>query len=50
MNQFSLDHLDSTEFEEFCFDLLGSLGFTNLDWRKGTALLQRTVMGFNTAE
>jgi hypothetical protein len=36
MNQFSLDHLDSTEFEEFCFDLLGSLGFTNLDWRKGT--------------
>lgn len=29
-------HLTPTEFEEFCFDLLGAMGFTNLNWRKGT--------------
>jgi len=29
-------HLDETEFEDFCFDLLDALGFVNLDWRKGT--------------
>jgi Restriction endonuclease len=33
-----LDDLDETEFEEFCFDLLGQLGFVNVDWRKGTGL------------
>ena len=30
------DHLDSTQFESFCFDLLHLLGFKNIDWRKGT--------------
>ncbi|MFI0406014.1 restriction endonuclease [Actinomadura sp. 3N508] len=34
----NLDVLDNTEFEEFCFELLGELGFVNIDWRKGTAL------------
>lgn len=29
-------HLDETEFEDFCLDLLDALGFVNLDWRKGT--------------
>ena len=33
---FSLDHLNDTQFEEFCFDLLQKLGFVNIDWRKGT--------------
>jgi hypothetical protein len=33
-----LNDLDPTEFEEFCFELLRSLGFVNLDWRKGTGL------------
>jgi len=32
------DGLDETEFEEFCFELLGELGFVNADWRKGTGL------------
>ncbi|MGY4768964.1 restriction endonuclease [Kribbella sp. CWNU-51] len=32
----SFDNLDPTDFEEFCFDLLGELGFVNVDWRKGT--------------
>ena len=32
------DEMDSTEFEEFCFDLLRELGFVNIDWRKGTGL------------
>jgi hypothetical protein len=36
MPPFSLDHLDETTFEEFCFDLLGELGFVNRNWRKGT--------------
>lgn len=38
MKPFSLDHLTPTEFENFCFDLLGELGFTNISWRKGTGL------------
>ncbi len=38
MDTFSLDHLSDTQFEEFCYDLLGELGFVNLDWRKGTGL------------
>jgi len=38
MDQFSLNHLNDVEFEQFCFDLLQALGFTNMDWRKGTGL------------
>lgn len=38
MKPFSLDHLSETEFEQFCFDLLGELGFLNRQWRKGTGL------------
>lgn len=34
--KFSFDHLSSTEFENFCYELLGELGFINLNWRKGT--------------
>lgn len=33
---FSFDHLNDTQFEEFCFDLLQKLRFVNIDWRKGT--------------
>lgn len=33
---FSFDHLDETEFENFCYDLLHELGFVNINWRKGT--------------
>jgi HJR/Mrr/RecB family endonuclease len=32
----SFDNLDSTDFEEFCHDLLIEMGFVNVDWRKGT--------------
>jgi hypothetical protein len=32
----SMEHLDPTQFEELCFDLLHELGFVNVDWRKGT--------------
>lgn len=35
---FTLNTLDETEFENFCFDLLQSLDFVNLSWRKGTGL------------
>lgn len=35
---FHLDDLTDTQFEEFCFDVLKSLGFSNLSWRKGTGL------------
>ncbi len=35
---FSLDQLNETEFEEFCYDLLRELGFFNMNWRKGTGL------------
>lgn len=38
MNKLSFDDFDETEFEEFCFGLLGELGFVNIDWRKGTGL------------
>jgi Restriction endonuclease len=38
MERPDLDSLDATEFEEFCFNLLGELGFVNVDWRKGTGL------------
>lgn len=37
--KFSFDHMDPTEFENFCYDLLEELGFNNLDWRKGTGKL-----------
>jgi len=35
--QVSFDNLDDVDFEEFCFELLGEIGFVNVDWRKGTA-------------
>ncbi len=35
---FNFNSLTSTDFEEFCFDLLKSLNFVNLSWRKGTGL------------
>src|SRR6266566_2303050 len=38
MDQFSLDHLTETEFEQFCYDLLVELSFSNINWRKGTGL------------
>lgn len=38
MDAFSLDHLNETEFEQFCYDLLAELGFVNINWRKGTGL------------
>lgn len=34
--KFTLDRLDSVEFENFCYDLLRSLDFVNISWRKGT--------------
>lgn len=30
--------LSPTGFEEFCFDLMGASGLSNVDWRKGTPL------------
>lgn len=38
VEQFSLNHLSDTQFEEFCYDLLSELGFTNINRRKGTGL------------
>jgi len=38
MSEFNFDKLSSSEFEEFCFDLMDKSGFVNLDWRKGTGL------------
>src|SRR5437870_2925217 len=38
MDAFSLDHLNETEFEQFCYDLLAELFFVNINWRKGTGL------------
>lgn len=38
MERLDFDTLDETDFEEFCFGLLGELGFVNIDWRKGTGL------------
>jgi hypothetical protein len=35
---FTLNDLSDTEFENFCFDVLKSLDFVNLSWRKGTGL------------
>ncbi len=36
--EFNFDNLNETEFEEFCYELLHSLDFKNLSWRKGTGL------------
>jgi hypothetical protein len=36
LGKVNFKNLDSTQFEEFCFDLMGECGFTNVDWRKGT--------------
>ncbi len=38
MKQLDFDSIDETDFEGFCFGLLGELGFVNVDWRKGTGL------------
>ncbi len=38
MDHFSFDHLSETEFEQFCYDLLLALGFSAVNWRKGTGL------------
>lgn len=38
MDDFSFSHLSSVEFEEFCFDLLSSVGAEKMSWRKGTGL------------
>jgi Restriction endonuclease len=36
--RFTLDHLEPSEFEAFCQDLLDSMGFVNIRWKKGTGL------------
>lgn len=36
MSRIQFTNLSPVEFEEFCFDLLQRVGFSNLDWRKGT--------------
>ena len=35
---FTLNNLKDSEFEGFCYDLLQSMDFVNLSWRKGTGL------------
>jgi Restriction endonuclease len=35
---FTLNDLSDTDFENLCFDVLQSLDFVNLSWRKGTGL------------
>ncbi|EOV0164553.1 restriction endonuclease [Vibrio parahaemolyticus] len=35
---FTLNNLKDSEFEDFCYDLLQSMDFVNLNWRKGTGL------------
>lgn len=32
----NLNELNSTQFEELCYDLLLKLGLKNINWRKGT--------------
>lgn len=32
----TFDHLSDGDFEEFIYDLVASLGFTNLNWRRGS--------------
>lgn len=36
LRKYDFDSLSPTDFEEFVFDLLGAVGFVNVDWRKGT--------------
>src|SRR5262245_31930429 len=36
MSRILFKNLTCVGFEEFCFDLLRRVGFSNLDWRKGT--------------
>src|SRR5262245_32170268 len=36
MSRILFKNLTCVGFEEFCFDLLRRIGFSNLDWRKGT--------------
>ncbi len=36
MSRIQFNNLTCVGFEEFCFDLLRRIGFSNLDWRKGT--------------
>ena len=36
MSRIHFTNLTAVGFEEFCFDLLRRVGFSNLDWRKGT--------------
>lgn len=36
LRKLSFANLDPTDFEELVFDLLGAMGFVNVDWRKGT--------------
>ncbi len=36
LRQLSFATLDPTDFEKLVFDLLGAVGFVNVDWRKGT--------------
>ncbi len=38
MKSIHFEILKDVEFENFCFDLLGEIGFVNIDWRKGTGL------------
>lgn len=35
-DQLPFDDMTSTQFEQFCFDLMQEVGFVNVDWRKGT--------------
>ncbi|WP_263368775.1 restriction endonuclease [Edaphobacter bradus] len=35
----SFDSLTPTQFEELAYDLLHTMDFVNIDWRKGTGLL-----------
>ncbi len=36
MSALDFSRLNETQFEDFSFELLGLLGFKNVDWRKGT--------------
>ena len=38
MIKLPFNKLNPTDFEQFCLELLDSMGFVNLDWRKGTGL------------
>ncbi len=38
MRDISFNKLSSTRFEDFCYDVINSSGFVNVDWRKGTGL------------